>query len=186
MATVVVGGSGRNAGKTALVCGLIAALPEFAWIAVKITNHPHGDLPPVYEEAAAGQGTDTGRYMAAGARRGFLITADDSELGERLDELWSVAGRDSNVIFESNRVLNWIQPDLCLAIEADPTGLRKPSFQLVEHQKLITVRRTQSDSEARIVESPGAQPAFYLRNFEHISPTVQQWLREHLRAQTRG
>ena len=31
MAIIVVGGSGRGAGKTALVCGLIRALPEIRW-----------------------------------------------------------------------------------------------------------------------------------------------------------
>jgi hypothetical protein len=41
MAIIVVGGSNRGVGKTALVCGLIAALPEYRWNAVKITTHEH-------------------------------------------------------------------------------------------------------------------------------------------------
>jgi hypothetical protein len=41
MAIIVVGGSNRGVGKTALVCGLIAALPEYRWTAVKITTHDH-------------------------------------------------------------------------------------------------------------------------------------------------
>ena len=41
MAIIVVGGSNRGVGKTALVCGLIAALPEYHWAAVKITTHEH-------------------------------------------------------------------------------------------------------------------------------------------------
>jgi hypothetical protein len=41
MAIIVVGGSNRGVGKTALVCGLIAALPEYRWNAVKITTHDH-------------------------------------------------------------------------------------------------------------------------------------------------
>jgi hypothetical protein len=41
MAIIVVGGSNRGVGKTALVCGLIAALPEYRWTAVKITAHDH-------------------------------------------------------------------------------------------------------------------------------------------------
>ena len=50
MAIIVVGGSNRGAGKTALVCGLIAALPEFHWIAVKVTDHDHGQPSPIWEE----------------------------------------------------------------------------------------------------------------------------------------
>jgi hypothetical protein len=41
MAIIVVGGSNRGVGKTTLVCGLIAALPEYRWNAVKITTHDH-------------------------------------------------------------------------------------------------------------------------------------------------
>ena len=80
MAIVVVGGSDRNVGKTSLICGLIAPLPEFQWAAVKITSHAHGVRDAVWEETAAGQGTDTARYLAAGARRAFLLTATDEEL----------------------------------------------------------------------------------------------------------
>ena len=39
---VVVGGHSRNIGKTSVVAGLIAALPEFGWTAVKITQYGHG------------------------------------------------------------------------------------------------------------------------------------------------
>lgn len=41
MAIIVVGGSNRGVGKTTLVCGLIAALPEYRWNAIKITTHDH-------------------------------------------------------------------------------------------------------------------------------------------------
>ena len=42
MAIVVVGGHSRNVGKTSVVAGLIAAMPERAWLAVKITQYGHG------------------------------------------------------------------------------------------------------------------------------------------------
>lgn len=42
MRLVIVGGQSRNVGKTGLVCDLIAALPEFQWTAVKITQFGHG------------------------------------------------------------------------------------------------------------------------------------------------
>ena len=47
MAVIIVGGSGRNVGKTTLVCSLIAALPEYRWTAVKISAHEHGHRPSV-------------------------------------------------------------------------------------------------------------------------------------------
>ena len=42
MAIVVVGGHTRNIGKTSVVAGLIAALPQRRWTAIKITQFGHG------------------------------------------------------------------------------------------------------------------------------------------------
>src|SRR6476620_12356439 len=42
MALIVIGGHSRSVGKTSVVAGLIAALPEFQWTAFKITQYGHG------------------------------------------------------------------------------------------------------------------------------------------------
>ena len=39
---IVVGGHTRNIGKTSVVAGLIQALPQFDWTAMKITQFGHG------------------------------------------------------------------------------------------------------------------------------------------------
>ena len=39
---VVVGGHSRNVGKTSVTAGIIRALPDFHWTAVKITQYGHG------------------------------------------------------------------------------------------------------------------------------------------------
>src|SRR5580658_474623 len=139
MAIIVVGGSSRGAGKTALVCGLISALQEFHWTAVKITTHDHGQRMPIWEEMQPGDGTDTARYLAAGAARAFLATprtrvqASEPDLRSTLDELWPNFGRGTNLIFESNRVVHHVRPNVCLMIQAVPNRelplpQRKPSF----------------------------------------------------------
>ncbi len=89
MAIIVVGGGGRGAGKTALVCGLMRALPEIPWTAVKITTHEHGhdETTPIWEETAPGGGTDTARYLAAGARRALLVTAGEDALGPIVEQI---------------------------------------------------------------------------------------------------
>src|SRR5271165_2070122 len=125
MAIVVVGGSGRNVGKTSLICGLIAATPEVPWTAVKITSHSHGQPEPVWEETTPGQGTDTSRFLAAGARRALLMTAEQSELS--LAGCAAALGSEGNLIFESNRITT-AEPDLRIGvIGATPEGI-KPSF----------------------------------------------------------
>ena len=42
MSLIVIGGHSRNVGKTSVVAGLIAALPEYNWTAFKITQYGHG------------------------------------------------------------------------------------------------------------------------------------------------
>ena len=42
MAIIVIGGHSRSVGKTSVVAGLIAALPEYNWTAFKITQYGHG------------------------------------------------------------------------------------------------------------------------------------------------
>ena len=188
MAIVVVGGATPGVGKTALVCGLIAALPEFAWTAVKIAAHPHEGTgrqrhKTISEEAEAGQGTDTARFLAAGARRAFLIAAKDRELEQSLAAFWKIPDLGEHVLFESNRVLGYLRPDLCLAIDAGAGGAKKSSFSPVAQQRDATVRLGQKDDVESIPE-PGAEAVFELVRFERIPLPMQQWLRAHLRGRS--
>jgi hypothetical protein len=155
---------------------------------VKVTTHAHSGLARVYEESAADRsarpdvsaerGTDTARYLAAGARRAFLVRALDSELGERLTALKELVGPEANLIFESNRVLRHLQPDLCLALEAVAGAPRKSSFTLVERERHAVVRRARPGSEERFID--GAQPVFELAEFTHVSAEMRAWLRRRL------
>ena len=133
LAIIVVGGGGRGSGKTALVCGLIRALPELQWTAVKITSHDHKKPTPIWEETVAGTETDTARYLAEGASGvRCLVTAADPDLGAIVKQILSEHKSAGALIFESNRVLSYLQPDLCLAAATNPHGSLKPSFALVE------------------------------------------------------
>lgn len=176
MAIIVIGGSGRGAGKTSLVCGLIRALPQVHWTAVKITSDDHGRPTPVWEETAAGQQTDTARYLAAGARRALLVTASDSELGPIIQQILEPHSSHGAVIFESNRVLRHLRPDLCLAAASNLHGSHKPSFALVEQCMNATVTLGGHD---HVIQ--GDRLHFHLASFERLSAPMQEWLREQLR-----
>ncbi|MGA3035487.1 MAG: hypothetical protein ABSD70_19560 [Terracidiphilus sp.] len=177
MAIIVVGGSGQGAGKTALICGLIRATPRYHWTAVKITTHAHGHSAPVYEETAAGQGTDTSRYLAAGARRALLLTAHEDTLGEAVNGILDQHLPSGHLIFESNSVLHHLRPDLCFAVSSDLKGRHKPSFEIVERCAHATVALAGHDHVI-----PGQRIHFHLRSLERISPTMLEWLHEMLAA----
>jgi hypothetical protein len=192
MAIIVVGGSSRGAGKTALVCGLIAALPEFRWTAVKITTHEHGSRMPIWEETNPGDETDTARYLAAGAARAFLATppigGQEPDLPSVLDELWPNFGRGTNLIFESNRVVHHVRPNICLMIQAVPKREltlpeRKPSFiAAVGHADAMVALSVADGVIADGLCLPGhpPKPIFHLAALERISPEMLAWVRPRL------
>ena len=82
MAIVVIGGHSRSVGKTSVVAGLIAALPEYNWTALKITQYGHGVCSlngeschcatddhswAISEEKDRSGESDTSRFLVAGA-----------------------------------------------------------------------------------------------------------------------
>jgi hypothetical protein len=145
---IVVGGHTRSIGKTQLVCDLIAALPNENWIAGKITQYGHGvcaqngldcDCAPdehvcaISWEQRANE-TDSGRFLAAGARRSFWLRTKQGFLAEgmpllrkALHELEGEFGRvePGRVILESNTLLQFLKPSLYLMV-LDPS---KPDFK---------------------------------------------------------
>jgi hypothetical protein len=91
LAVVAIAGTGRGAGKTAVACALIAAMPERRWVAVKVSPHRHG-LPPeltpgLTQETEPESQKDTGRYLRAGATASFWIPAANSYWKDELVEL---------------------------------------------------------------------------------------------------
>ncbi|MGA2752439.1 MAG: hypothetical protein ABSE53_01630 [Terracidiphilus sp.] len=180
MAIIVVGGGGRGAGKTALVCGLMRALPEISWTAIKVTTHEHGKETPIWEETEPGLGSDTARYLAAGARRAFLVTAGEDALGPIVQQiLWQclppVGASPVGAIFESNSVLRHLRPDVCLCAATSPWIHEKPSYDLVSQRMDAMVELAGHD---HIIEAE--KITFRLASLERVSPTMLEWLREQL------
>jgi hypothetical protein len=139
---IVVGGHTRSIGKTQLVCDIIAAFPRANWIAGKITQYGHGvcaqngtdcDCAPdehicaMEWETDPGSGTDSSRFLAAGAKRSFWLRTKQGFLAEGLPMLRSaLAGteRETNgepvpVIIESNSLMQFLKPSLYFAV-VDP------------------------------------------------------------------
>jgi hypothetical protein len=166
---IVVGGHTRSIGKTQLVCDIISALPEANWIAGKITQYGHGvcaqnghncDCAPdehvcaIEWERDANTGTDSSRFLAAGARRSFWLRTKQGFLAEgmpllrsALDEVVtdhqtradSAGARHAvpalspsaiNVILESNTLLQFLKPDLFLMVVHPGRSDFKESAQL--------------------------------------------------------
>lgn len=124
---IAVGGHSRNIGKTSVVEGLIRALPEFPFVAVKITQYGHGvcsthgescgcegdpEHPVALSEEYEPNSTDSGRFLAAGARRSFWLRTRTGELRAAEKPLRKLLALNEYVIAESNSLLELAQPDL--------------------------------------------------------------------------
>ena len=179
MAVVVVGGSRKDVGKTGLVCATISALREFGWTAVKITGHDYGPAEQksradalTREEESAGQDTDTARYLAAGARRALLMTRTGSDVP--IEKIRQVIGSHRNVIFESNRVVDAVKPDVCLALIGGHE--RKPSFErLMRAADAVLIVR----GSGRETPREGVR-RFELESVDRLPAEFVTWLRERL------
>jgi hypothetical protein len=131
MALVLVGGHSRSVGKTSVVSGLISALPEFDWTAVKITQYGHGVCSAngepcdcatgdhswaITEEHNRSGESDTSRFLVAGASRVFWVRTEQGRLAEAMPTLRARLDGARNVIIESNSVVRFLRPDLYVTI----------------------------------------------------------------------
>lgn len=134
MAIVVVGGHTRTIGKTSIATGLITSLREMCWTAIKITQFGHGvcsangapcecetaDHAVAISEERSANGTDSGRYLAAGAVRSLWVRTRQGQLIEAMSRIRKELEHSENVLIESNSILHFLRPDLYLSV-LDPS-----------------------------------------------------------------
>ena len=145
MAVVVVGGHTRNIGKTSVVAGLIRAFPEMRWTAFKITQFGHGvcsangrpcdcetadHTVAVSEERNGASGTDSARYLEAGALRSFWVRTRMGQLAEAMPRIRKEMAGAENVVIESNSILRFLRPDVYLSVLDPGTSDFKESARL--------------------------------------------------------
>ena len=136
MAIVVIGGHSRSVGKTSVVAGLISALWEYDWTAVKITQYGHGVCSAngapcdcatadhawaISEEKDRTGESDTSRFLVAGAARSLWVRTEQGKLAEAMPALRRRIEPSRNVILESNSVLKFMRSDLYLTV-LDPAN----------------------------------------------------------------
>ena len=142
MAVIVVGGHTRNIGKTSVVAGLIAAMPERRWTAIKITQFGHGVCSAngepcdcetadhtiaISEERDLTSGTDTSRYLAAGAAKSYWVRTRQGQLSDAMPRVRQILAGAENAIIESNSVLRFLKPDISLSVLDPAMSDFKPS-----------------------------------------------------------
>ncbi len=189
---IVVGGHTRSIGKTQLVCDIISAFPKANWIAGKITQYGHGvcaqngndcDCAPdehicaIEWESLPQSGTDSSRFLAAGAKRSFWLRTKQGFLAEglplmreALNQTISQTDQDSPpLIVESNSLLQFLKPSLYFAVIDPAREDFKDSARVALDRADALVLRGSMDA-------PGATPSWLKlpANLLRTKPSVSQ------------
>ena len=198
MSTVVIGGHSRSVGKTSVVSGLIAALPEFDWTAVKITQYGHGICSAnglacdcatgdhswaISEEHKGAEESDTARFLAAGAARVFWVRTEQGRLAEAIPALRHRLERAHNVIIESNSVVRFLRPDLYLTVLNPATADFKTSArEFLDRADAIILHKTKSAPawDSVSLRPVAARPVFPIVPPPYVTAEIVEYVRSKL------
>ncbi len=198
MSLIVVGGHSRSIGKTSVVAGLIAALPEFHWTAVKITQFGHGicsaDGEPcdcasddhswaVTEERDLSGNSDSSRFLIAGAMRSLWVRTRQGRLAEAMPRLRKELATAENAILESNSVMRFLRPDLYLTV----LDLATPDFKASAQEFLDRADAViLHDDSSRVawdnvsLKPVAHKPVFRIRPPQYVTADLVDFVRSRL------
>jgi hypothetical protein len=199
MAIVVIGGHSRSVGKTSVVAGLIAALPEFRWTALKITQYGHGICSAagqpcdcatndhswaISEEKDAKGDSDTSRFLAAGAARVWWVRTEQGRLAEAMPVVREKLSNAENVILESNSILKFLRPDLYLIV-LDPStaDFKNSAREFLDRASAAILHQAKPGNPAwkDVSLKPVAdKPIFRITPPPYVTFEIVGFVREHL------
>lgn len=202
MAIMVIGGHSRSVGKTSVVAGLISALREYEWTAVKITQYGHGVCSAngapcdcatadhtwaITEEKDRGGESDTSRFLVAGAVRALWVRTEQGRLAEAMPALRQRLERSRNVMLESNSVLKFMRPDLYLTV-LDPgtEDFKNSAREFLDRATAVILHDGAMPGAPNLGElawqgvslKPVAQrPVFRVRPPHYVTPEIVEFVR---------
>ncbi len=200
MPIVVIGGHSRNVGKTSVVAGLIAALSDFHWTALKITQYGHGICSAngeacdcatadhswaIAEEKNRSGESDTSRFLVAGAAHSWWVRTQQGRLAEAMPRVRQILAGTQNAIIESNSVLRFLKPDLYLTVLDPATRDFKDSAQIFLDRADAVLLHSADNSKTPAWERVSLKPVvnrpiFAIRAPQYITPEVTDFVRKRL------
>jgi hypothetical protein len=205
VAIVVVGGHSRNIGKTSVAAGLIAQLNDLNWTAFKITQYGHGfctaDGAPcdcqtgdhtfaISAERDAHTGTDSARFLTAGAVRSLWVRTRQGMLAEAMPRIRKELATAENAMFESNSLMQFLQPDLYLTVLDYATADFKDSARLfLDRADVILLRSSGMELAPRwssiSMKLLQGKPQYVLGPGESLTDEIVDFVRQSVAAANR-
>jgi len=200
MSILVIGGHTRNVGKTSVVVGLIAALSNFHWTALKITQYGHGVCSAngeacdcatadhswaVSEEKDRSGESDTSRFLVAGADHSWWVRTQQGRLAEAMPRIRKILASTENAIIESNSILRFLKPDLYLTVLDPQTADFKASAQTYLDRADAVLLHSVENSKGPAWEHVSLKPVIDRPMFEihppnYVTPEVVEFVRARL------
>jgi hypothetical protein len=197
MAVIVIGGHSRNLGKTSVVAGLIAALPEYHWTALKITQHGHGICSlngkschcatddhtwAISEEKDRSGRSDTSRFLVAGAVHAWWVRTEQGRLAEAVPTIRRRLAESENAILESNSILKFVRPDLYMTVLDPATADFKRSAQeFLDLADAVILHPSDKTNWTGISLKPlAARPVFEIHPPPYITNDIINFVRNKL------
>ncbi len=198
MSLIVVGGHSRSVGKTSVVAGLIAALPEFHWTAMKITQYGHGICSAngklcdcatddhswaVSEERDRSGESDSSRFLVAGAARSLWVRTRQGMLAEAMPRVRKELASGQNAILESNSVMRFLRPDLYLTVlDAATADFKTSAQQFLDRADAVILHDAADDVAWKNVslKPVAARPMFHIKPPQYVTPELVEFVRRKL------
>ena len=194
MAIVVIGGHSRSVGKTSVVAGLISALRELDWTAVKITQYGHGVCSAngeacdcatgdhswaISEEKDRSGESDTSRFLVAGAARALWVRTEQGRLAEAMPALRKRLEAAGNVMVESNSVLKFMRPDLYLTV-LDPSteDFKNSAREFLDRAGAVILHEAAGTAWSGVSLKPVAErPVFRISPPDYVTAEMVEFVR---------
>jgi hypothetical protein len=206
MAIIVIGGHSRSVGKTSVVAGLIAALRDYGWTAVKITQYGHGVCSAngapcdcatadhtwaISDEKDRSEGSDTSRYLLAGAARALWVRTEQGRLAEAMPALRKRLEKSQNVILESNSVLKFLKPDLYLTVlDPDTADFKTSAREFLDRAAAVILHENSTNGKSAwkgvSLKPVAGRPVFRIAPPPYVTPEIVNFVRASLAAERKA
>jgi hypothetical protein len=198
MSLIVIGGHSRSVGKTSVVAGLIAALPEYNWTALKITQYGHGICSAngepchcasddhswaIAEERDRSGESDTSRFLTAGATRALWVRTEQGRLAEAMPTVRRKLAECQNAILESNSILKFLRPDLYLTVlDPSTSDFKKSAQEFMDRADAVIIHHGVRGFAWRDISMKpvAGRPLFQISPPEYVTPQIVEFVRERL------
>ncbi len=149
---LVVGGAGRNVGKTEFVCRLIAKFATNRDIyGLKVStifpdealfHGTHADDEPVhqlFEETRRELAKDTSRMLRAGAKKVYYLRSDDSGIKESFEYFRNLVPENAIIICESNSLGQVVIPGLKIMVRSTNGQVKPRAIAQLKEADIVVV-----------------------------------------------